>query len=190
MPDYQNSRIYKIIDLETNECYIGSTTIALSQRLAQHVSSYKRYLNGKYHYVTSFKIIANGDYDIILVELFPCDSKDQLHARESHYTQTIQCVNKIKNQGLLIKLGQVEYDKQYTFDHKEHKKQYYKANIDHINKRNNTVIYCECGCSYTRANKSNHLKTKKHQKYIQNRLYYDIQRRLEIIKKLDNYFKV
>jgi hypothetical protein len=47
MPDYQNSKIYKIIDLETNECYIGSTVLALSQRLAQHVSTYKRWFRKK-----------------------------------------------------------------------------------------------------------------------------------------------
>ena len=85
--------IYKIIDLESNECYIGSTTIALSQRLAQHVSSYKQWLNGKTNFVSSFKVIERGDYDIVLIELFPCNSKDELHARESHYSQTIQCVN-------------------------------------------------------------------------------------------------
>jgi hypothetical protein len=220
MPDYQNSRIYKIIDLETNECYIGSTTIALSQRLAQHVSTYKSYLNGKSVYVTSFKIIEQGNYDIVLIELFPCNNKEELHARESHYCQSITCVNMIKNQGLINVLGgKKEYNKQYTFNHKEHKKQYdelyrkehmdqskqyYKANIDHITekskqynvdnkekikKHNNTVLICQCGCSYNRSNKLRHERSNKHQEYVKNRLYYDIQRGLDLIKKLDNYFK-
>jgi hypothetical protein len=147
MPDYQNGRIYKIIDLDTNEYYIGSTTIALSQRLAQHVSSYKCYLNGKGNNITSFKIIEQGNYDIVLIELFPCESKEQLHAKESHYCQSITCVNKIKNQGLLKALGgQMEYKKQYDNQHKdeikkyreqhkEQNKQYNVANKDHITER-------------------------------------------------------
>jgi hypothetical protein len=139
MPDYQNGRIYKIIDLETNECYIGSTTLALSQRLAQHVSTYKRWLQGKGNNITSFKIIANGDYDIVLIELFPCNSKEELHSRESHHTQTIQCVNKIKNQGLLNALGKIDYSKQYYINNKEHiqehKKQYREQNKEIFKER-------------------------------------------------------
>jgi hypothetical protein len=189
MPDYQNGRIYKIIDLDTNECYIGSTVLALSQRLAQHVVSYKRYLKGKGNKITSFKIIANGDYDIVLNELFPCNSKEELHARESHYCQSIQCVNKNKNQGLIYALGgQKEYYKQYMKDNKEQlteqNKQYREANKEHIN----TVLICQCGHSYTRSNKLRHERSNKHKEYVQNRLYSDIQRGLNMIKKLDKYF--
>jgi hypothetical protein len=146
MPDYQNSRIYKIINLETNECYIGSTTLALSQRLAQHVGNYKRYLNGKYGYTTSFKIIEQDDYDIVLIEKFPCNSKEELHARESHYTQTIQCVNKIKNQGLYNALGKIDYSKQYYINNKEHiqehKKQYSKQ-YNYQHKEQSKQFYIE-----------------------------------------------
>ncbi|KAJ1388893.1 hypothetical protein B484DRAFT_341183 [Ochromonadaceae sp. CCMP2298] len=161
MPDYQNSRIYKFIDLETNECYIGSTTLALSQRLAQHVSSYKSYLNDKSAYVTSYKIIANNDYDIVLIELFPCNNKEELHARESHYCQSITC---------------------------EQNKQYREANREQINNYQNTVIYCQCGCSYTRQNKAQHERTKIHKEYVKNMLYYDIRRGLNMIKALDKHF--
>jgi Mor family transcriptional regulator len=100
MVNYSNGKIYKIVCNIINECYIGATCEPiLARRLAQHVSSYMRYLNGKSNYVTSFKIIERDDYDIILIESFPCDTKDQLHARERHYTQTITCVNRVKNQG-------------------------------------------------------------------------------------------
>jgi hypothetical protein len=214
MPDYQNSRIYKIIDLETNECYIGSTTIALSQRLAQHVSTYKSYLNGKSVYVTSFKIIANGNYDIVLIELFPCNGKEELHSRESDYCQSITCVNKIKNQGLYNALCKMEYIKQYREQHKNQHKQYYIDNNEHlkeyskqytlnhkdqiklyreehkeqINNYQNTVIYCQCGRSHTRGYKTQHERTNKHKEYEQNKLYYDIRRGLDMIKKLDDFF--
>jgi hypothetical protein len=106
MPDYQLAEIYKIVCNITGDVYVGSTCEPiLTRRLVGHVNGYKRYLNGKHSNTRSFKIIANGNYDIVLIELFPCDTKNELHARECHYTQTIQCVNRIKNQGLLIKLG-------------------------------------------------------------------------------------
>ena len=47
------------------------------------------------------------DYDIILLEKYPCNSKDELHARE----QLLLCVNKNKNQGLINELGQKEYNR-------------------------------------------------------------------------------
>jgi hypothetical protein len=90
MVNYSNGKIYKIVCNITGDIYIGSTCEPiLARRLAGHVGNYKSYLNGKYHYVTSYKIIEQGNYDIVLIELFPCDTKDQLHARESYYTQTI-----------------------------------------------------------------------------------------------------
>ena len=35
------------------------------------------------------------DRDIILVEVFPCNSKDELHARETYFIDSNICVNKI-----------------------------------------------------------------------------------------------
>src|SRR5256885_1530622 len=134
MPDYSKGKVYKIIDLDTNECYIGSTTIQLRQRLAQHVSDYKSYLRGTRHYVTSFKVLENGDYDIILIEKYPCNDKEELLARERYFIQTTDCVNKVKNVGLINSIGRKDYDKQkhqeYYPEHRKeilsYQKQYYK----------------------------------------------------------------
>jgi hypothetical protein len=62
----------------------------LARRLAGHVKSDKQHLNEKYDYITSFDIIKNGDYDI-------CESKDQLHARERYYIESLDCLNQISN---------------------------------------------------------------------------------------------
>jgi hypothetical protein len=161
MLDYSLGKIYKIVCNITGDVYIGSTCEPiLARRLAQHFSSYKRYLNGKTRFTTSYKVIEHVNYDIVLIELFPCDTKDQLYARESHYTQTIQCVNRIKNQGLYNALGKMEYkkqyNKQYNDQHMEQSKQYRKQHKDHIKKHNNTILICQCGCSYTRVNKLRH----------------------------------
>ena len=44
---YQKGKIYKILNNKTDKIYIGSTTSALSQRLAQHKVKHKKYLKGE-----------------------------------------------------------------------------------------------------------------------------------------------
>ena len=132
------------------------------------------------------------DYDIVLIESYPCNSKDQLHARERYFTNQMECVNKMKHQGVYNELGQKQYDKQYYLEHldeiqknnkqysKDHadeirkykqqyylehadeKKQYYLANADKLNAKTN----CECGGCFSNSSKSRHLKTIKHQAYL------------------------
>ena len=91
---YQRSKVYKIVCNITGLCYIGSTTQKyLSQRLAMHNCCYKQWNLGKHHFVTSYKIIEKGDYEMILIEDFPCERKEQLHARERFYIENTVCFN-------------------------------------------------------------------------------------------------
>ncbi len=93
--DYKNSKIYQIICNETGLCYIGSTTQSLSKRLSKHKTNYKEYLENKIKsYTTSFFIIENRNYDIVLIEEYPCENKEQLHKRERYYIENMKCVNK------------------------------------------------------------------------------------------------
>ena len=43
---YQNAKIYKIVDIGYNKCYIGSTCEELSMRMARHRATFKKFLNG------------------------------------------------------------------------------------------------------------------------------------------------
>jgi len=93
--NYNRGKIYKIVDNTTDNIYIGSTCEpTLARRLAGHVRNYKRYLNDKQKYISSFDILANADYNIILIELYPCNSKDELLARERYFSDTLKCTNK------------------------------------------------------------------------------------------------
>lgn len=94
MNKYQNGKIYKIVCRITNLIYIGSTIEKyLSNRLKNHRSKFK---NNKKDNTTSFKVLENNDYYIELVELFPCNSRDELLVRERYYFDLIDCVNKIR----------------------------------------------------------------------------------------------
>ena len=84
----------------TGECYIGSTCQpTLAKRLTGHVNSTKCWKSGKGTKLTSFDIIDRGDYNILLIESFPCNSRDELRAREGEiirqYKLKYSCVNRI-----------------------------------------------------------------------------------------------
>ena len=165
MVNYQLGKIYKIECNITGEVYVGSTCEpSLARRLAGHVGDYKNYLKGKSRYVTSFQIIERGNYDIILIEKYPCNDKDELLVCERYWTQQMVCINKVKNQGLFNELGKQEYKKQYRDANKDYYKQYRKHNIEHLTKKN----ICECGGKYKTEHKAHHMKTAKHMKYKAN----------------------
>ena len=95
MVNYQLGKIYKIVCNTTGLIYIGSTCEpTLARRLMKHRSNYKEYLNAKGHFLTSFKILENSNFEIILIENFPCTSKDELHKQERFSIENIECVNK------------------------------------------------------------------------------------------------
>ncbi len=82
MPNYQNSRIYKVKCNKTGLEFIESTSIKLCQRMAQHRNELERFLNGTNpHYSNSYKVLENNDCDIILHEKYACNSKEELNAR-------------------------------------------------------------------------------------------------------------
>ena len=120
MVNYKLGKIYAIECNVTGQKYIGSTCEpTLSKRLTKHVGSYRCYLKGTYPYVSSFDILQSGNYDIVLIESYPCNSKDELHARERYHTNNIDCINKIKNQGMYNEIGEKEYKKQYHEKNKD-----------------------------------------------------------------------
>ena len=146
MVNYQNGKIYRIDG--GGLTYIGSTTKKyLCDRLSGHKTDYKRYLDGKGRYITSFEVLKTDDYKIELIECFPCNSKDELTAREGYYIRQMDCVNKVipgrtqkeyrENNKETISARQKQYresnreailekHKQYYNDNKEQKLEYQK----------------------------------------------------------------
>ena len=178
MVNYKLGKIYAIECNVTGQKYIGSTCEpTLAKRLTKHINNYRCYLNGTYPYVSSFDVLQNRNYVIVLIESYPCNSKDELHARERYHTNNIDCVNKIKNQGMYHELGEKEYHKQY-----------HEKNKDIIHAQQKEKHNCICGGKYTHIHKIQHLKTKKHQQYLYYLKHKTIIDGLNIIKALDKYF--
>jgi len=138
MVNYQLGKIYKIVCNETGEQYIGSTTQKmLCTRLAHHVSTKK---------CSSKGIIERGNYSMVLIENYPCSSKDELHKRERHFIETLDnCVNMViptrtrKEHYVDNKKKLLEYKRDYIHQNKEiiqkYRKLYYDENKSDILKQ-------------------------------------------------------
>jgi Zn ribbon nucleic-acid-binding protein len=186
MVNYNNGKIYKIVCHTTNKIYIGSTTTKrLSQRLSEHKTTYKRFVSGKSKACTSSRfVLENNNYSMELLEILPCECKDELTLREAHYIRTIECVNngiphrthkeyRQDNKETISEKKREYYQKnkekliQYNSDYRQLNKekinQYYQKNKEKLSKK----IECECGAVINKSSITGHIKSKRHQKYIQ-----------------------
>jgi len=149
MPDYSQSKIYKIVCHTTGKIYIGSTTQSLQRRLQKHLSCYSSYKNPevKQGYITSFEILEKGDYDILLICEYPCDTRRELEKKEQEYISEEKCINEINSYGI---------------DTKKHAETQKK----HSDIRSKKHYDCECGKRVLISNKARHLKSTYHIKRI------------------------
>ena len=176
MVNYNNGKIYKIEDVGGNMCYIGSTTKDfLSKRMVDHRSSYTSWKSKKSNKVMVYDIFeAYGvaNCRIVLIELYPCLSKDELGRREAHYIRSLECVNRnipcrTIQEYQLENINDIKlWKKQYYEDNKDtlldQYSEYYKANKDAIITKMMEKINCKCGGTYTFCHKNRHFKTEKH----------------------------
>jgi hypothetical protein len=183
MVNYNNAKLYKIIDNTTDNIYIGSTCEpTLARRLAGHVSKYKRYLQGKsIEYVTSFKILENEDYDIVLICNYPCRNKDELHQLERRYIEDNICVNKC-----IPTRTQKEYHQNNKVQRNQQIKEYHQKNKEKIHKRKNQKHDCCCGGNYTSASKARHCRTKQHVTFMNNKIERQYQYCVELYETTKN----
>lgn len=80
------AKVYKITSPDTPKIYIGITTKRLlCMRLSQHVFDYKRYLDNKHGYVSSYEIIKTKNYKIELIEQFTFNNKKEKYDKEKYY---------------------------------------------------------------------------------------------------------
>ena len=187
MTKYENSKIYKLINNEMpNMVYYGSTSQSLTNRLSTHKAPCNT--------CSSKLLFEYGTVEIILLENYPCNSKDELIKRERYYIEGKECINKIipgrsdkeyyadnKEQILLKRKKHYQNNKekillrqrQYDNGRKEERKKYLEANKASIALKNKEKFECECGGKYTHSHQSCHKKTKKHLKHvnIQNNLF-------------------
>ncbi len=184
MVNYGNGKIYKIVSSNTEKVYIGSTTKKyLSQRMDEHRSAFK---SNKARKCKSEELLKEDDAQIILLENYPCSSKDELLARERHWYDQYKNV-------AINKVRPVVSNKERQIQNNEKAKTYRENNREKINtkaretgKKNWAVRYakekdkilerqkiktvCECGSEVRKVDISKHIKTKKHITFQENKI--------------------
>jgi len=188
---YKYGKIYKITSEHINKIYVGSTCKKLlSQRLAHHNSSYKKWKKNKGRYTTSYELFELGSVQITLLEACPCNTKDELLYKERYWIEQYKdiIVNKQKKP-IVTNEETKERQKQYCKDNKEQiseqHKQYYEnnkeflllkitkyreTNKEKIKERKNQPIICACGSTFIQDGKARHEKTIKHNNFIKSKL--------------------
>ena len=173
---YQNGKIYKIVDVGYNKCYIGSTCEALSQRMARHRKDYRRFQRQQRNYVSIFDLFDEYGVEnckIELIEECDCNNVYELRRQEGQHIQTTECLNKIvagrtrKDRYEENKDAYLAQCKAYRDTHKEERQRYYKAYREENRERIYKITNCDCGGTYTHDHKARHFRTARHQKYVE-----------------------
>ena len=174
MPNYQQSKIYKIKCNLTGEQYFGSTAQKyLCYRKQTHLTQARRFEEGQIkHKCASYDIVKRGDWSMVLVEAYSCDNNDALRARERYYIENNECVN--KNRPIIS-----------ADEHKELKHKSYIKNLDAIKEKTQTEEY--------KAKRNAHVKEirateeGKAKKAESDRKYRNSEHREELLQKKREY---
>ena len=168
--------VYMIKCNETGECYVGSanTKKCLISRKSEHTN-----MKGC---CSSKQIIERGNYTFSIIEenIF---IDTELRKREQYWIDTSDhVINKLR--AYISPEQTKEHHREYREKNKEkisiQQHEYYEINKEKVclyqqeyREKNEGIIKekfnCECGGRYTRVNKSIHLKSKKHQNYLNQR---------------------
>jgi hypothetical protein len=152
---YADGKIYRLVATGTDQVYIGSTCGTLKQRhwhhnyTAAHPESQKQTM--------ACKLYEEGrTVAIELIEAFPCESRDQLLARERHWLEnTPTAINRNTPGGLGWKAARERRKEEF-----EEYMDEYRA-IDYV---------CECGAEIKRCEKARHQRSAKHQALLLEKL--------------------
>ena len=194
--DFQNSVIYKIVpkDKSVKDCYVGST-INFEKRKQSHKNCHNNENSVTYNYPVSKAIREKGGWDnwsMIILEKYPCECRFELETRERYYIEKMKAnLNQViptrtmkeyykDNKNIFCKNAKDRYEskkdeileqhKEYRENHKqeiaETHKEWYEENKERVKKIVEKVEICECGIECQIRNKTRHLKSKKHNAFL------------------------
>ena len=183
MNKYQFGVSYKITSNKNTETYIGSTTMDIETRLIKHKCDAKQrpHLSKFFTFMNEH---GRDDFDIDIVEEYPCETKEQLEKREGEIIREMGTLNQRKagrtrkeykqEFAEYLKVFARENKKKWRTENREHyvekergyKKTYREKYKEELKEKTSTKVECECGGHYTMSHKAEHIQSKKHQKYL------------------------
>ncbi len=144
---YQYGKIYKLVSLQTEDIYIGSTSNTLQHRFKNHQT---KYLDQNGAYMTSYEILKYDDARIELIEAYMTTSKYLLETKERYWIENFRnenyaVVNKLlptrtgKERSIINKDINAAKSKEYRETHqdqiKQKNQQYIKTNKEKIKQK-------------------------------------------------------
>ena len=193
--DYKNGKIYCIRNTVDDNIYVGSTTQPLSKRMVKHRCDAKT--RPEIMVITThMSKLGIENFYIELLEECPCDNIEQLCRKEGEWIRKLGTLNqKIQGRTKNEYFKEITENKQlqegdYRDNYLSKRKEYRAKNIDKLRAQDNALYHaksyeerkqiyekrkewktckhkCECGSFYTNSHKSGHMKTKKHQNWLQ-----------------------
>ena len=188
---YNNAKIDYTGNIIDEEIYVGSTCQTLSQRMTKHRYDANN-RPGKMAIATKMNELGVGNFYIDLIEAYPCDDIKQLNRKEGEWIRKLGTLNsKLPGRTSAEYFREVTHIKQQEnrngYLHKG--REYRLKHIDRFRGTDNALynakseedrkhIYQQqkewkmikhesgCGSFYTNAHKSEHTKSKKHQKQL------------------------
>lgn len=175
MVNYGQNVIYKLCckNPEIKNIYVGHTT-NFRRRKSEHKSDCENKNKLCYNFNVYSFIRENGcfdNWDMVLIEEYPCETKLQAHRRERYW---IEFLNATLNCSIPTRSDE-EYKKKYYSENRDEmldkQKKYREQNRDEIlekSRMKKVKVICECGYEILKHNMSNHIKTNRHKKIIKN----------------------
>jgi hypothetical protein len=155
-------KIYAIMSPSLFKVYIGSTTQKyLSSRMGRHMK--------RTSHCTSKQLIKAGDYKYFVVEEIECDNVVDLRRREGEWIKAMRGSGLCVNRCVAGRTRKESYDACNIRRREiinQASKITHQKNKDKIHARKNKRCDCECGGSYTSANKGAHMRSLKHNKQL------------------------
>jgi hypothetical protein len=177
-----SATIYKIYcrNSEIKECYVGSTE-EFTERCRKHKSICNN-TNDKDHNLKVYKFIrANGGFDNFIIEqIIDCEIEDRYDCELYYFklfnaTLNSQFPKRSRKEYRIDNKEKIsEYQKEWRGDNNEYLKEYFKQyrihNKEKIKEQKKIKIECECGSVVRKSDISKHIKSTKHQNYINSKL--------------------
>ncbi|RHY12319.1 hypothetical protein DYB25_001082 [Aphanomyces astaci] len=157
-----------IINKDKTIRYIGVTSKPIEERLAQHKRAAQNG-SGKCSIHKHMRLHGVDEFEIVAIETLVGVTKREAEARETFFMTQVACIN--ERRSFVDEEEQREQKREnmreYNQANREQMRERYQANREQRLEYARERVTCECGAEYSRANKSKHLKTRHHQRYLQ-----------------------
>jgi len=178
--DYSKTIVYKIINYDFPDLlYVGSTT-NFTKRKQQHKERCFNQNSIKYNLKLYKTIRENGNWEswfMVKICDYPCNNKREAEQEEDRYMMELKANMNMRRAFQTRKQYREEnkdkiHDnkKQYYEDNKENikenRRQYYEDNKEKIKEKRSIKCTCVCGSIIQHSEKTSHIKSIKHQKYL------------------------